>query len=345
MSERGAWWWWWWWWCGAVVTVALTAASPATQDPSPSADSRRSSPDLFEYLEGVGATLDLNDRRGENLYRVLQVARRSADLLAQEDAEEQRRPATSFFATNKFSLEMPPYIRPLRRRHRRCQRHRSKNHVNLTLVGRSALPQDTRGREKTQQEAMGPEEARGAEGGMSGDGERLQDVVPGLGRWHEPERLKVIEWHEEKRRPRVTLDKMVPKATAYWYVGLLVLGCGLVCCCSCLLVVTQHASPHFADNIGTCKWLLDDFLHCREEVLEIKRCLWRFQMVEPIRHDDLLLYVTQDLQHLHELYKREVLNKINEMRQPDERQYLENELRKKRKRKRKMALWGRILGM
>ena len=329
-----------------MLTVSLAAASSSTQDPSLSAAPRTSSLDIFEYLEGVGTTLDLNDRRGENLYRVLQVARRSADLLAEEDDEKEQQPhTTSFFAANKFSLEMPPYVRPLRRHRRRCRHRRSEKEVDPAPVGQSALSQETRGQRGTLKEAMELEEAQDAEGELSGDGERLQDVVPGLRRWDERERLKVIEWHEKKRRPRVRLDRMVPKATAYWYVGLLVVGCGMVCCCSCLLVVTQHSSSYFADNIGTCKWLLNDFLHCREEVLEIKRCLWRFQMVEPMRHDDLLLYVTQDLQHLHQLYKREVLNKIKEMRQPDDRVYLEDELRKKRRKKRKMAWWGRILGV
>ena len=208
------------------------------------------------------------------------------------------------------------------------------------------MPQDSPKQGMVLEKPMRPDEPR-VEGAASSEVEMLEDVVPDVTRWYEPERLKAYRRHEVKQvRPRVSRSRLITTVTSYGHLGVLVVCCGLVCCVCCFMLIRQQESRSFMDYHGQSNWLLSDFMHCREVVVHLKRCLWRFQMVEPMQHDDLLLYSMLDLQHLNQLYKEKVLRKIAEdprIQRADDREYLDQEMKKLRKKKRRMKWLARIL--
>lgn len=284
-------WRWWWWWCAPALAVSAVAVPRARRD-------------VFDYLEGAGTTLDLNDRGGRTLPRLLRRLAKPRKALAEDAAEEEQQAAavapTSFFAANRFTLMMPPDIhlrRPRRRRH--CHSRNSKGGADTV----SAAVQGV---------ALRGEAGQGAGYGASEESEagvgRQEDAVPLVSRWYERERQEAGAWRwreEEAQRPRQSGERLREAPAEQQYVAACLLAaCCLACCLAWWDGRGAVRSRHYAER---CRRLLERFMNYKDLVVRLQQCLWRFQSLEGVRHDDLLVYVARELQQVADTYQRQVL--------------------------------------
>lgn len=286
---------WLWWW---LLWIALTAAT------TNAAAGERGRRDVFDYLEGVGTTLDLNDRRGRTLRWLLRRLAEPGMARAEDEAEEEQQAAeapTSFFAANKFTLLMPPDIRLSPRRRRRRRYHSRNSEGDDDTV--PAAVQDV---------ALQGEAGQGAAGGASSESragvERQEDAVPDVSRWYERERQETGAWlwrDEEAKRPREVGEKLLEEPTRYRYVA----GCvAAACCVACCLVWRDGRGAARTKNYAErCRDLLEVFVNYKDLVVRLKKCLWRFEALGGARYDDLLVYVARELQEVSDTYQRQVI--------------------------------------
>lgn len=179
-----------------------------------------------------------------------------------------------------------------------------------------------------------------------------EDAVPEVTRWHVRKRLDAVTWQwrdEATWLPRVTRERLREAPELYSYVAV-VTACLLgACCLSCCLASRDRIGAiRFTNNIGRCRWLLSNFMHGKEFVVRLSQCLWRFEAMQGKQYDDLLIYLTQELQEVHDTEQRQLFHGIGynplRARRLGNLKYLEREVAKLQWQKRKRRAF-RILGM
>lgn len=161
---------------------------------------------------------------------------------------------------------------------------------------------------------MRGEVGQGARHGASEESEagsvgRQEDAVPLVSRWYERERQEAGAWRwreEEAQRPREAGQGLGEgQAEQQQYVAACLLA---ACCLACCLAWWDGRGAirprHYAER---CRRLLERFMNYKDLVVRLQQCLWRFQTLEGVRHDDLLVYVAEELQQLADTYQRQVL--------------------------------------